>query len=210
MMFLKQSTAVEIPLGPFVDSTDGVTAETALTIAQADVRVKKGGGAWAQKNDATSATHEENGWYEVALNSTDTNTLGPLMVAVSEAGALPVFRELMVVPANVYDSLVAGTDTLDVTATLSTRLKTNQALNSFHFLMTDSTTHNPATGKTVTVTRAIDTGAFGAGTIGSVTEVANGIYRVDLPAADLNGAVVTLRATASGCDDLLMTLVLEP
>lgn len=210
MMFLKQSTAADIALGPFVDSTDGVTAETALTIAQADVRVKKGGGAWAQKNDATSATHEENGWYEVALNSTDTNTLGPLMVAVSEAGALPVFREFMVVPANVYDSLVAGTDTLDVTATISTRLKTNQALNNFHFLMTDSTTHNPATGKTVTVTRAIDTGAFGAGTIGSVTEVANGIYRVDLPAADLNGAVVTLRATASGCDDLLMTLVLEP
>lgn len=210
MMFLKQSTAADIALGPFVDSTDGVTAETALTIAQADVRVKKGGGAWAQKNDATSATHEENGWYEVALNSTDTNTLGPLMVAVSEAGALPVYREFMVVPANVYDSLVAGTDTLDVTATIATRLKTNQALNSFHFLMTDSTTHNPATGKTVTVTRAIDTGAFGAGTIGSVTEVANGIYRVDLPAADLNGAVVTLRATASGCDDLLMTLVLEP
>lgn len=210
MMFLKQSTAADIALGPFVDATDGVTAETALTIAQADVRVKKGGGAWAQKNDATSATHEENGWYEVALNSTDTNTLGPLMVAVSEAGALPVYREFMVVPANVYDSLVAGTDTLDVTATISTRLKTNQALNSFHFLMTDSTTHNPATGKTVTVTRAIDTGAFGAGTIGSVTEVANGIYRVDLPAADLNGAVVTLRATASGCDDLLMTLVLEP
>lgn len=210
MMFLKQSTAVDIALGPFVDSTDGVTAETALTIAQADVRLKKGAAAWAQKNDATSATHEENGWYEVALNSTDTNTLGPLMVAVSEAGALPVYREFMVVPANVYDSLVAGTDTLDVTATISTRLKTNQALNAFHFLMTDSTTHNPATGKTVTVTRAIDTGAFGAGTIGSVTEVANGIYRVDLPAADLNGAVVTLRATASGCDDLLMTLVLEP
>lgn len=210
MMFLKQSTAADIALGPFVDATDGVTPETALTIAQADVRLKKGGGAWAQKNDATSTTHEENGWYEVALNSTDTNTLGPLMVAVSEAGALPVFRELMVVPANVYDSLVAGTDTLDVTATISTRLKTNQALNSFHFLMTDSTTHNPATGKTVTVTRAIDTGAFAAGTIGSVTEVANGIYRVDLPAADLNGAVVTLRATASGCDDLLMTLVLEP
>lgn len=210
MMFLKQSTAVDIALGPFVDSTDGVTAETALTIAQADVRLKKGAGAWAQKGDATSATHEENGWYEVALNSTDTNTLGPLMVAVAESGALPVFREFMVVPANVYDSLVAGTDTLDVTATISTRLKTNQALSAFHFLMTDSTTHNPATGKTVTVTRAIDTGAFSAGTIGSVTEVANGIYRVDLPAADLNGAVVTLRATASGCDDLLMTLVLEP
>lgn len=36
------------------------------------------------------------------------------------------------------------------------------------------------------------------------------MYRVDLPAADLNGSVVTLRMTASGCDDLFVSLVLEP
>lgn len=93
---------------------------------------------------------------------------------------------------------------------IQTNLKKNQALSNYHFLMTDSTAHNPATGKTVTVTRAIDNGAFGAGTLGSVTEVANGLYRIDLPAADLNGNVVTLRMTASGCDDLIVTLILEP
>ncbi len=113
--FLKQSTAVDIGLGPFVDATDGVTAETALTISQADVRLKKNGGAWAQKNDATSATHEENGWYEVPLNTTDTNTLGILIVAVNESGALPVWKEYMVVPANVYESLVSGTEFLETT-----------------------------------------------------------------------------------------------
>ena len=47
--WLKQSTAVDIALGPFVDAADGVTPETALTIAQADVRLKKNAGAWAQK-----------------------------------------------------------------------------------------------------------------------------------------------------------------
>lgn len=113
--WLKQSTAVDIALGPFVDSTDGATAETALTIAQADVRLKKNAGAWAQKSQASSATHEENGWYEVSLDATDTGTLGILVVAVNEAGALPVWREFMVVPANVYESLVTGTEWLEAT-----------------------------------------------------------------------------------------------
>ena len=36
------------------------------------------------------------------------------------------------------------------------------------------------------------------------------MYYIDLSAADLNGNVVTLRATATGCDDLFMTLILEP
>lgn len=114
MNWLKQSTAVDIGLGPFVDNTDGFTAETALTIAQADVRLKKNAGAWAQKNQASSATHEENGWYEVSLDSTDTNTLGILIVAVNETGALPVWKEFLVVPANVYDSLVSGVEWLTV------------------------------------------------------------------------------------------------
>ena len=111
---LRQSTAVTIPLGPFLDEDDGKTAKTALTINQADIRVNKNGGAWAQKSQAGGATHQENGWYSVALNATDTNTLGCLIVHVHVAGALPVWREFLVVPANVYDSMVAGSDNLQV------------------------------------------------------------------------------------------------
>jgi len=59
MNILKQSTAATIKLGPFIDDTDGKTAETALTIAQADVRLSKNGGDFAQKNSTTSATHDE-------------------------------------------------------------------------------------------------------------------------------------------------------
>lgn len=119
MRWLKQSTSVDVPIGPFVDQTDGFTSETALTITQPDIRLKKNGGAWAQKNAAQTLSHEENGYYEVTLDSTDTNTLGLLRLAVNESGALPVWEDFIVVPANVYDSLVSGTDWLPTTSLLA-------------------------------------------------------------------------------------------
>ena len=108
MRYLKQSTSVDLPIGPFLDQTDGFTAETALTITQPDIRLKKNGGNWDQKNAAQTLTHEENGWYEVTLDATDTDTLGHLMLAVHESGALPVFHEFLVVPAAAYDALISG------------------------------------------------------------------------------------------------------
>lgn len=115
VQWLKQSTAVDLPIGPFVDQTDGFTAETALTLSQADIRLKKNDGSWAQKNQASSATHEENGWYEVSLDTTDTNTLGLLTLAVNESGALPVWHQFLVVPSQVWDSFLAS-DALQVHA----------------------------------------------------------------------------------------------
>ena len=116
MNILKQSTAATIKLGAFVDDTDGKTAETALSITQSDIRLSKNGGDFAQTNNATGATHDENGYYDIPLDSTDTGTLGRLRVAVSESGALPVWQDFLVVTANVYDSLVGGSDKLDVNA----------------------------------------------------------------------------------------------
>ena len=73
------------------------------------------GGAFAQKNSATAASHMENGYYLVTLNATDTGTCGELFVAISASGALPVWRAFTVVPANVYESLVLGTEWLETT-----------------------------------------------------------------------------------------------
>jgi len=115
MLYLKQNTAATVILGPFLDESD-LTPETGLTISQADVRLSKNGGSFAQKNDANACTHMENGYYSCQLDATDTNTLGRLVVAVSESGALPVWKEFMVVPANVYDSLVGGSDKLQTDA----------------------------------------------------------------------------------------------
>ena len=55
MQFLKANTAVDVLIGPFVDDTDGKTAETALTI---DVEVSKNGQALANKNDVTAPVHD--------------------------------------------------------------------------------------------------------------------------------------------------------
>lgn len=113
MKFLKQSTAVTPKVGPFLDATDGVTAETALTISQSDCILFKNHGAGAQKNDTGSATHDTGGVYGVPFNTTDINTVGPLKLLINESGALPVWEDWYVLPANVFDSL-QGTDLLQI------------------------------------------------------------------------------------------------
>lgn len=111
--YLKQSVAVDVTVGPMVDNVDGFTAETALTVTQSEVRLAKNGGAYAQKNESTSLTHQENGYYLCKLDTTDTNTLGLLRLAVNESGALPIFEDFHVVTANVYDTLFS-TDKFEV------------------------------------------------------------------------------------------------
>lgn len=116
---LKQSTAFTFRLGPFVDSVDGNTQENALTIAYTDVLLSKAGGALTAKNDTTNLTTTgANAHYTCVLNTTDTGTLGTLRVWCHiSASALPVWQDFIVLPANVYDSLVSGSDNLQVDTT---------------------------------------------------------------------------------------------
>lgn len=121
MLILKQSTASQaVLLGPFVDSTDGVTAETGLTIANTDIRLSANGGNMAAKNSG-GGTHDENGWYTITLDATDTATVGRLQVSCVVSGALPVFMEFQVVEESTYDFLYAsGSDPdADVAAILA-------------------------------------------------------------------------------------------
>lgn len=117
-IWLKQSTASqEIPIGYFLDSTDGDTEETALSITAADIKLWKTGATSLVNKNSGDASHMSNGIYYATLDATDTNTLGPLIIFVHESGALANKIECLVLPANVYDSLVAGTDTLDANVT---------------------------------------------------------------------------------------------
>jgi len=166
--WLKQSTAVTLKFGPFVD-TDGA-ATTGLTISQADIRLSKNGGNIAQSNNATGATHDELGYYDIPLDTTDTNTLGTLLVAVHESGALPVWQHFMVVPANEYDSLVLGTDALDVeVASMAANVITATAINND--AITDAKVASDVTIASVTGAVGSVTGAVGSvtGAVGSVT-----------------------------------------
>lgn len=113
---LKQSTASqEIPLGYFVDSTDGNTEKTALTIANTDIKLWKSGATTLANKNSGGATHISNGIYYAVLDATDTNTLGPLVIFVHVTGALPIRLECEVLQANVYESLVAATEYLETT-----------------------------------------------------------------------------------------------
>mgnify|MGYP000573712765 CR=1 FL=1 len=117
-MWLRQSTASqEILLGRFVDSTDGNTEETALTIANTDIKLHKHGATTLASKNSGGATHIANGNYYAVLDATDTDTLGNLEVHVHVAGALAVKREYLVVPAMIFDSIVLGTDRLDTNVT---------------------------------------------------------------------------------------------
>ena len=161
--WLKQSTAVTLKIGPFVDSTDGNTAETALTIAQADVRLSKNGGNIAQKTEATSCTHDELGMYDCPVDATDTGTLGRLDLVVAETGALVVRHTYMVVPANVWDSLF-GADALqvDVAQWLGTAVATPTTVGVPEVDVThvagSATTATLDTIKTDTAAILVDTG----------------------------------------------------
>ncbi len=203
--WLKQSTAVTIKLGPFVDDTDGKTAETGLTIAQSSIRLSKNGGDFAQSNNSAGATHDENGYYDVPLDATDTNTLGRLVVAVSISGALPVWAEFMVVPANVYDSLFSS-DRLQVDVRelgdsslgLTTQMKADvnaeadTALSDYdpptnaemvartlpaadYFDPAADTVANVTTVSSVTGAVGSVTGNVGGDVLGSVASVASGV-----------------------------------
>ncbi len=106
---IKQSTAHTFLLGPFVDKDDGVAVETGLATAMdsatTGIRLSKNGGSMADRNDATVPVHDEDGFYTVVLNTTDTNTLGLLQVEYSEpATALPAWKDFSVVTANYWDS----------------------------------------------------------------------------------------------------------
>ena len=106
MRVLKQSTAVTVLLGPFVDKTDGVTEEVGL--ATTGTEISKAGGAFAA--GPTLGTHDSDGWYPISLTTTHTNTLGDLTVKVHDAAThLPVWVHFTVLPANAYDALVSGT-----------------------------------------------------------------------------------------------------
>ncbi|KKL62641.1 hypothetical protein LCGC14_2183150, partial [marine sediment metagenome] len=105
---LRQSTAVDVLIGPFVDSTDGDTEEAALTINRADVLLSKNGQGAVQKTDVTAAASDADGFYNCELDATDTDTVGQLVLYVHVAGALAVRHDFQIVEEEPYDDIFAA------------------------------------------------------------------------------------------------------
>jgi len=108
--FLRQSTAVDVLIGPFFDLTDGTTAETGETPA---VTLSKNGQALAAKNDATTPVHDADGNHNCELDVTDTDTVGTLVLTVAAtASARAIKHEYQVMDEGAYDALFGATATI--------------------------------------------------------------------------------------------------
>lgn len=119
---LREDTATQIAFGPFIDGTDFITPETALTVTQWDCALIKHADSGMSATSITitasagsnDAVHLDNGYYSLELTATDTNTAGRLVVQCDHATPatfVMVWADFMVMPTQEYDSLY-GTDKL--------------------------------------------------------------------------------------------------
>lgn len=181
--WLKQSTSIEIKVGPFVSSTDGVTPQTSLTITSSEVLLSKNEGDWAAKNEATSLVHESNGFYRCLLNTTDTNTLALLRYQIAESGCLPVWGSFLVVPANVFDSFFS-TDFLQV-----------DVVSLANAVFTEAAIANDAIGKL----RAVATGTADSGSTTTMVDAA----RTETGTDYWKGCIIVFGNTLTGQSRLI-------
>lgn len=221
-----------------VDSTDG-TPETGVVFNTSgiDLWYRREGGAKVSITEATLASlttahtdggflHIGDGVYRLDLpDAAFASGANHVDFGGTVTGMIVIGGRVRLVDVNLEDSVrggmtalpnaaaaaTGGLPTVDSTNSvkIQTRFKKNQALANYPFVMTDSTNHNPATGLTVSVTRSLD-GAGSFTSVGTATEMANGWYQIDLAAGDMNGDTVALKMTATGADDLGITLLTEP
>jgi hypothetical protein len=102
MHLLKQSTAATVIVGPVLDSA-GAAVTTAVV---GDFRLAKEGTA-AVLSGAT-VTHDANGYYLVALTTTNTNTVGRLAIYSNNTAQSMGTTRFMVLLPSVYDALVTN------------------------------------------------------------------------------------------------------
>jgi hypothetical protein len=130
MMYLKQNTAVTIAVGPFISKTDGFTVAT-VTVANTKATLT------ADTDDNSAPTNvidnvagndgtntltfpisgNDGGMGSYKLTAANVNRVGRACLSFHDVAAhCPVWHEFMILPANVYDSFVLGTDKLDANA----------------------------------------------------------------------------------------------
>jgi hypothetical protein len=108
-LFLKQSTQVKVRVGPFMDATDAVSPETGVTLGSADQAelLKADGAETVDISGATwAAVTGADGWYDLTLTTSHTDTVGELVVVVQDTSLCrPVTVRAMVVEEAIYESL---------------------------------------------------------------------------------------------------------
>ena len=105
---LRVGTTASFPFGPFV-STVGV-AITDLTINASNIFISKNGATLVKLNSTGVAlVHDKDGYYDLNLDVTDLNTLGPGLVETDNATALHVWEPIQVMTVPAYKFLYGAT-----------------------------------------------------------------------------------------------------
>ena len=118
---LKQSSTAQALCFPMIDELDHATPKTGLTPT---VTLSKAGAAFA--SPAGAVTEIGSGWYKVAGNATDTDTLGALILHATATGADPtdvVFQIVAYDPQSATD--LGLTNIATATSTLATQASVN-------------------------------------------------------------------------------------
>ena len=207
---LRQSTASqEVPLGPFLDTADGNSEETGITLSAAEILVWKTGATALVAKNSGNATHMQNGIFYAVFDATDTDTLGPLVLFCKDSAALWVRVECVVLPANVYDSMFS-TDLLDVNVAqwLGTAVAapTTAGVPEVDVTFFDGTAITATAGRPeVNTTHAAGT-AWGSGAITAASIASDAITAAKIAANAItsselaDGAITAAKFAASAID----------
>ena len=147
---------------------------------------------------------------ETVLILADTAEIGTAGAGLTNIGTIATVTDLTNLPTIPANWLTASGLATDAVTEIANAMlpKTNTALNNVGFLMVLASDHvTAATGLVPVMTRSIDGGAFGAKDAGTtIAEVANGMYQVDLAAADTNGIEIIYRFAVATADDTFITI----
>ena len=120
MSVLRQSTQVVVRIGPAVAVGDGFTPVTTLDLSTADEAelLKAAGAATVSIAAATfAAIAGADGWYDLTLTTSHTDTVGTLDVVVNDDSLiLPIFARFQVVEEAAYDAIYAASASPATTA----------------------------------------------------------------------------------------------
>ena len=119
MQFLQANTGIIVRIGPFLDVTDKITPETAVALTgggdpadEAELLKNNGAATVDISANTWAAIASCDGWYNLTLTTTDTNTEGLLTVVVqNDSVHVPVYAHFMVLAQAAFTSLFTAKDT---------------------------------------------------------------------------------------------------
>lgn len=116
MRELRTNTATRITVGPFIDKTDFLTPETAITVTSCKLTLMVDTGgvptlvldtaptASGGNNDMVHVTGDDSGYYDLELTAANVNYLGRACLSINDLAVhLPVFHEFMIISAQEFD-----------------------------------------------------------------------------------------------------------